>query len=48
MRKPDAALAAARKASSPAGAPDDAPAQLVCSALALALFALAARIVSVW
>jgi hypothetical protein len=48
MRKPEAAVAAARKASLLAGAPDDAPAKLVCTALALALLALAARIVSIW
>jgi hypothetical protein len=48
MRKPEAAFAAARKASAPAATRDDAPAKLVCSALALALLALAARIVSIW
>jgi hypothetical protein len=48
MRKPDAAFAAARKASSPAATRDDAPVKLVCLALALALLALASRIVSIW
>jgi hypothetical protein len=48
MSKSDAAFVAARNASSPAGTPDDAPAKLVCTALALALLALAARIVSIW
>jgi hypothetical protein len=48
MRKPDIALAAARKASMPAGKRDDAPVELVCLALALALLVLAFRIASVW
>jgi hypothetical protein len=48
MRKSDAAFVTARKAASPAGARDDMPAKLVCIALALALLALAARIVSIW
>jgi hypothetical protein len=48
MRKPDAALVAARRASLPAGTRDNAPEKLVCSALALAVFALAARIASIW
>ena len=41
MRKPDAASVAASNAPSPAGSRDDAPAELVCLALALALLALA-------
>jgi hypothetical protein len=40
MRRPDTAAVAARHHSRPA--------ELVCLALALALFALAARIVSIW
>jgi hypothetical protein len=48
MRKPDAAFVMARKASRQASTRDDAPVKLVCTALALALLALAARIVSIW
>jgi hypothetical protein len=48
MRKPDAAVVTARKAPSPADTRDDAPGKLVCAALALALLALAGRIVSIW
>jgi hypothetical protein len=48
MRKPDSASAAARKTSLPAGNRGDAPAELVCLALALALLALASRIASIW
>jgi hypothetical protein len=48
MRKPAAASVAARKASLPAGNRGDAPAEVVCLALALALLALAARIASIW
>jgi hypothetical protein len=48
MRNPDAAPVAARKASPPAAGPGDAPKELVCLALALALLALAARIASIW
>jgi hypothetical protein len=48
MRKPDAASVAARKTSLPAGSQGDAPTELVCLALALALLVLAARIVSIW
>jgi len=48
MRKPDAAAAAARKTSLAAGHREDAPAQLVCLALALAVVVLAARIASIW
>jgi hypothetical protein len=48
MRKPDAAAVAARKASVPSGRSGDAPVELVCLALALALLVLASRIASVW
>jgi hypothetical protein len=48
MRKPAAPAITTRKASLPAGGRDDAPAGLICLALALALFVLAFRIVSVW
>jgi hypothetical protein len=52
MRKPAAvpvlARNLARKASYPAGRIDEAPVNLVCLALALALVALAARIASIW
>jgi hypothetical protein len=48
MRKPDAAPVAATKTSLPAGSRGDAPAELVCLALALALIALAARIAGSW
>jgi hypothetical protein len=47
MRK-QAAAVAARKTSLPAGSRQDAPAKVVCVALALALVALAARIASIW
>jgi hypothetical protein len=46
MRKPDGASIAAGKTSLPAG--DNAPMQLVCLALALALVALSLRIASIW
>jgi len=48
MRKPAAASVAARKASLPAGSRGDAPVEVVCLALVLALVVLAARIVSIW
>gem|GEM_PF-1037418 len=48
MRKPAAASVAARKASLPAGRRDDAPVEVVCVALVLALLALGSRIVSIW
>jgi hypothetical protein len=48
MRNPDTARVAASKAALPAARRDDAPTELVCLALALALLALAARIASVW
>lgn len=48
MRKPEAASAAARKTSQPAGIRGDTPVELVCLALALALLVLAFRIASIW
>jgi hypothetical protein len=48
MRKPAAALVAARKASLTAARRDDAPVQVVCVALALALLVLACRIATIW
>jgi len=48
MRKPVAASAAARKTSVPPGSRDNAPVELVCMALALALVVLALRIASIW
>ena len=48
MRKPAATTVATSKASSAAGGRDGTPAGWVCLALALALFALAFRIASVW
>ncbi|MEN3364066.1 MAG: hypothetical protein V7606_1340 [Burkholderiales bacterium] len=48
MRNPDAAFVAARKASLPAGSRDNAPEELVCLALVLALLAPAFRIASMW
>jgi hypothetical protein len=48
MRKLDAAPVAARKPSLPAGSRGDAPAEVVCLALALALLVLASRIASIW
>jgi hypothetical protein len=48
MRKTVAAPLAASKTSLPAGRRDAAPAELVCLALALAILALACRIVSIW
>jgi hypothetical protein len=52
MRKtvaaPFAARKASRKISLPAGCRDDAPVELVCVALALAILALACRIISIW
>jgi hypothetical protein len=44
MRKPDTALQAATETS----ARGDAPVELVCMALVLALLALAFRIASIW
>jgi hypothetical protein len=48
MRKPAAASVAAGKASLPALSRHDAPVELVCLALVLALLALAFRIASIW
>jgi hypothetical protein len=48
MRKPDAAPFTARKPSLAADRRNDAPAELVCVALALALIVLVARIASIW
>jgi hypothetical protein len=48
MRKPDTASAAAGKTSLPAADRRDTPLELVCLALALAVFALASRIASIW
>ena len=47
MRKPNAALIAAKSAPQ-AARRSDAPEQLVCLALLLAMFAIALRIASVW
>jgi hypothetical protein len=46
MRKSEAVVAAARNL--PASGPLEAPAQLVCLALLLAIAALACRIASLW
>jgi hypothetical protein len=48
MRKPAAPAVATSKASLPVVVRNEAPAGLVCLALALALFVLASRIASVW
>jgi hypothetical protein len=48
MRKPAAASVAATKASLPAGRGDQAPIEVVCVALALAILVLACRIASFW
>ena len=48
MRKPDAAAAAASKHALTPGQREQAPAELVCLALALAVVVLAARIASIW
>ena len=48
MRKPAAASVAARKTSLPGGSRGDAPVELVCFALALAVLMLAFRISSIW
>jgi hypothetical protein len=48
MRKPTTARVAATETSSPAGRRGDAPVELVCLALALAVLTLAFRIASVW
>jgi hypothetical protein len=46
MRKPEAAIAAARNA--PAAEPVETPVRLICLALLLAIAALACRIASLW
>jgi hypothetical protein len=48
MRKPDPARVAGTKPSLPAGARANAPVELVCLALALAVLTLAFRIASIW
>jgi hypothetical protein len=48
MRKPFAAPVAARKAPAPSDGRDNAPAEVVCMALALAVLVLACRIASIW
>jgi hypothetical protein len=48
MRKPDAAAAAASKHPLAPGHREQAPVELVCLALALAVVVLAARIASIW
>jgi hypothetical protein len=48
MRKPAAESATTTKACLLSGTRDEAPVQLVCLALMLALLVLAARIASVW
>jgi hypothetical protein len=48
MRKQAAVSVAARNMSVAAGSRRDAPTEVVCLALALALLALAARIASIW
>jgi len=46
MRKPEAAIAAARNA--PAAEPVETPVRLICLALLLAITALVCRIASFW
>jgi hypothetical protein len=48
MRKPPATSVTATQASLDAGRQGDAPVELVCLALALALFTLACRIATIW
>jgi hypothetical protein len=48
MRKSDTASVAATKPSMAAGHRDNAPVEVVCMALALALLVLACRIASIW
>jgi hypothetical protein len=48
MRKPEAALVAAKKPSLPTASRGDTPVALVCMALGLALAVLALRIASIW
>jgi hypothetical protein len=48
MRKPDPVFVPATRPSPSADGRSDAPTELVCLALALAVIALAARIASIW
>jgi hypothetical protein len=48
MRKPGSAAVAATKATPRHGGRDNAPVELVCVALALALLVLLSRIASIW
>jgi hypothetical protein len=48
MRKLGSAAVAATNASSRGSSPDNAPTEMVCAALALALLVLLARIASIW
>jgi hypothetical protein len=48
MRKPDPASVAASEVGLVAGSRDDAPIEVVCAALALALLVLLSRIASIW
>jgi hypothetical protein len=48
MREPTTARVAATKPSSPADGQGNAPVELVCLALALAVLTLAFRIASIW
>jgi hypothetical protein len=48
MRKVEPASMAATRTPPASGRPGDAPVELVCLALLLSLFALAARIASIW
>jgi hypothetical protein len=48
MRKPDVTSAVPKKFSLPVGSRDHASLELVCLALALALFVLAFRIAGIW
>jgi len=48
MRRPVTTALAARAANPPAASPADAPTQLVCLALTLAVLVLTIRIASIW
>jgi hypothetical protein len=48
MRKPDVTPTASTKFSLPVGSRDQASVELVCLALALAVFVLAFRIADIW
>jgi hypothetical protein len=48
MRKPGTVFVPATRPSPAAGGGSNAPTELVCLALAMAVIALAARIVSIW